>query len=920
MTSIVKLKEIIKNNFTKDSLFLAIKKIIPYLLAILIILTSGYAKVTTRQGAFNSTVLFVLLAVAIVFAVTFIIMLPKDFLSCIVHPIRSRLFKKKGLYLFLLTVVLTISFFVLYYIKGNEITTLAHYLLLIVFGFCFAAVVPFKKFVKYFNNTFLFVSIFSIIMYFFAIVSKELNLFTSLFTNKNGIVYYSYLDLFFYVNNGVPRNYGPFWEPGIFSLLLLLCIMFEFLFTRKPRWFYIAIYGLTLITTFSTSGIVLAVLAIPLYFTKSSNNKGLFFSLIIILAAIGVFLFLGQPSFNIPFFSTVFSKLFASAGLISFTTRLLSPVYGLYLGATSYGTGYGPNIFDNYYENLRLFGALEPIAQTSTLGWMSGSFGIIGFAFCIASVVLIYLYLKSLINAKTAFIVIIIIIFVINCEPMYAFSIFWIMFMYPISWSFKKAFFQQKHVDTLGTSISNSNSGVKLTVANLSWSLIIKILALIIGLGLYPLYIKYFGNKTVIDTFDGGSTTYGTVGLGAWLVILQILSWILTFDIGIGNGLKNKVVEAINQERRLDLKKYISCSYISNLVIIVLLLCIGLPILFSIDFNELLKVPAEVVSPNILKTAFALAFVSICIEFFLKIVLNIYQALQMQVIASVTPLISTILLLLFVFTVKLENVNDALLAISGYYIFSVNFPLLVLTIILFSKRFKDCKPSFKEWSFSYAKSVITLGGIYFLIQIFLLVINSTNKVIISNVYGASLVADYEPYSKLFSAICGVGSAISLPIWTLTIRADVKKDYVWMKKMEKTMAIISGLFAVASLFAAAVLQIVFNVWLKEETIVVNYYKAFAFAIWSSATICSYFVTAFSNGFKILKPQIIVFGIGAILKVPVFMLVRIIIPSVDWTALILIDSIIMILNVAICGSINHAVIKRKIDSSSFRIMSI
>lgn len=909
MLNQLSLRQNFKKVFSKEAVFSVLKSFIPYFLAVLIVLTSGYAKVTTRQGSFNSKVLLILLAVAIIFVVTFMLLLPKSFVRFIAHPIENKIYNKKRFYIAAITIIAILTFFTIYYFKGNEITTLAHYLLLIVFGFSFAVITSFKKFVRYYNNTFIFISIFSLILYVFAIFSKEANLFTAMFSNKNGILYYSYSDLFFFVNKGVPRNYGPFWEPGIYSLFLLVGIVFEILFIDKPRWFFVIVYGVSLLTTFSTSGIILAIFVAPLFFTKSNNKKIFYISLAVTFVLIFVFVLLGQPTFNIPFFSTVFSKLFSSAGLVSFTTRLLSPLYGLYLGMASFGIGYGPNIFDNLYEKLLLFGNTVTIAQTSTFGWLSGSFGIMGFIFCIACLMLIFSYLKNEFNTGTAVIVTFLTFFIINCEPMYAFSLFWVLFMFPIAWHFKRVLEEYQHNGTLYSSISKSNSGVKLTISNLSWSLIIKVAALLIGLLLYPLYVKYFGNKTEIAASNGELTTFGTVGLGAWLVILQILSWILTFDIGIGNGLKNKVVEAVNQNRRHDLKKYISCSYISNLIIISLLLLVGLPLLFSIDFNSALKISTTVISPKILKTAFALAFVSICLEFFFKIVLNIYQALQMQVVASITPLISTLLLLAYVSIVRIEDVNSALLSISAYYIFSVNFPLIILTIILFSKRFRDCIPSIKEWSFSYAKSIISLGGVYFLIQIFLLVINSTNKLIISNVYGPSFVANYEPYSKIFSAICAVGSAISLPIWTLTIRADVKKDYGWMKKMEKAMFALSVLFALGSFFAAAVLQILFNIWLKDETILVDYIKAFLFAFWASASICSYFVTAFSNGFKFLKPQIIVFGVGALIKLPIFMFVRALAPNVDWIILIAIDALIMTTNAVVNGIINHIIISKK-----------
>ena len=258
--------------------------------------------------------------------------------------------------------------------------------------------------------------------------------------------------------------------------------------------------------------------------------------------------------------------------------------------------------------------------------------------------------------------------------------------------------------------------------------------------------------------------------------------------------------------------------------------------------------------------------------------------------------------------------SPALIAISTFYIFSVNIPLIVLTIILFKTEFKDSKPSFKEWSFKVARSVVSLGGLFFAIQMCLLVINSTNKVIISNSFGAETVSTYEPYLKIFSAICAVASAVSLPIWTLVLRADSLKDYEWIRKMEKTTLKIVFVFAFGSLLAASLLQIIFNFWLGSETFTISYFKAFMFAIWAIASISSYFVSAFSNGLKILKPQIIVYGISAVAKPPLFFLIRYLFPGVDWTVLIIIDATIMTVYSVVLVIMNRRVLKQREKSIS------
>ena len=909
MDEALELKQTKKSSFLSKVVDFAKKFIVPIAIAIVILFTSGHARTTSRQGNFNQTVLFILFGITIIFIAFVAIKAPAKLYRSFLHPIKNKVYKNKLIYALLIPVIALAVFALIYYYKGNDIMTLGHYLLLIAFGLAFALIVKFETFVEYFNKTLLFLAIFSLIFFFIGQGYHSVPVYADTFNSVNDVSYRSILDLYFGYTYDFARNTGPFWEPGIYSLVLIIGIVFELLVKKKPNIIYILVFAGTVISTLSTSGMILLLCSAPLYFAKKKSRVPFYISLVVAGLLIFLFIYLGDPAHKVPFFSDIFAKLFnGSNSNGSFKTRLDSPFYGFDLFVKSRGLGFGPNVFDTKYEALRLRGNTEAIAQTSTFGWLMGSFGILGLYFLIAAVVCLFVYFFKKNNLRTSIFVVAFVVIMLNCEPMYAFSIFWILAMYPVAYMIKRSCVKQGFTESLTSSVSKSGSGTRLTFNNLSGSLVIKVLVLAVGLFTYPLYVKYFANFTPITDVTGNST-YGAIALGAWLVILQILSWVLTFDIGIGNGLKNKIVEAINENRRDDVKKYISCSYITNFAIVLVLLVVGVRVIDIIDFNAALNISKEVLSLGTLQMAFKLAYISICLEFFLKIVLNIYQALQKEVVASSMSLISTVLLLLFVSLARFESMEEALVAVSAFYIFSINVPLIILTIILFNTSLKDCKPSARDWSFPVAKSIIALGGLYFAIQLLLLVINSTNKVIISNSYGASTVTDYEPYLKIFSALTAVGSAISLPLWTLVLRADVRKDYVWMKKSKKMVLGFLILFVVAALTLAGLLQLIFNLWLGNNAIKVDYFKAFMFALWSITTIASYFASAYSNGLQLLKPQLLIYGVGAVIKIPLFFLTKKLVPNTNWVALIIIDAGIMLIAAVGMTLLNEIALKRR-----------
>ena len=130
--------------------------IFPLILAVVILFSSGYAKTTTRQGSFNTVVLAVLAVLTVIFVVAAIMRSPLEFYSRLRHPIKNKVFKNLTLYLITIPLLVFVAFLILYFINGNELFTILHYVLLMVFGFSLAMCVSLKTFAKYYNKTMLF--------------------------------------------------------------------------------------------------------------------------------------------------------------------------------------------------------------------------------------------------------------------------------------------------------------------------------------------------------------------------------------------------------------------------------------------------------------------------------------------------------------------------------------------------------------------------------------------------------------------------------------------------------------------------------------------------------------------------------------------------------------------------------------------
>ena len=111
---------------------------------------------------------------------------------------------------------------------------------------------------------------------------------------------------------------------------------------------------------------------------------------------------------------------------------------------------------------------------------------------------------------------------------------------------------------------------------NVAISLLLKGISIIVTLLNVPLAIRY------VDPMQ----------YGVWLTLSSMFTWFSLFDIGFGNGLKNKLTEALAKGDDTLARAYISTTYVAVTVISAGLFVIFLIVNFFVDWTVILNVPA----------------------------------------------------------------------------------------------------------------------------------------------------------------------------------------------------------------------------------------------------------------------------------------------------------------------------------------
>ena len=368
-----------------------------------------------------------------------------------------------------------------------------------------------------------------------------------------------------------------------------------------------------------------------------------------------------------------------------------------------------------------------------------------------------------------------------------------------------------------------------------------------------PLYIKYFDNSEA---------------LGLWYTILSLLNWITICDLGLGNGLRNRLTEALAKGEKDNAKKFISSTYVSMTCIIVPIALIGSAVILFADLNTFFNVDSSIVSAKTISNAMVILFLGVCLSFVLKVISSIIYAVQKSSINNFLSLITSVIPLLYVFLAKGSDLERNLISLTIVHVIAVNVPMLVASFVLFgNKMLRECKPSFRYCDKQTAKSMLGFGLRFFWAQIFFMLLNSTNEIFITRLFSSSDVVTYSIYNRLFTVVGSLFMLALTPLWSKITKDLAQRKYQKIRRTNRFLYLISAAAFAGELLMALCCQFIVNIWLQDEAIIVHYPTALVFALFGGTYIFNVVLTVVANGMADLRTQIVIYGISGVLKIPI-----------------------------------------------------
>lgn len=348
---------------------------------------------------------------------------------------------------------------------------------------------------------------------------------------------------------------------------------------------------------------------------------------------------------------------------------------------------------------------------------------------------------------------------------------------------------------------------------------------------------------------------------GVWLTILGVLSWINLLDIGLGNGLRNKLAEQIALEDWKLGKQYVSTAFSVLGLIVALLFVLYLIGARYLHWNSIFNISKITINLTPVMSVILVSYLGV---FFFTIINSIAHANQDSFIPGFISLVtnSSIVLLLFLFgAVGISGLSNLTLIYCG----STLSVLILFTIYLFRNKYAKIRPSIRYINKTLIKDIVGLGFKFFVLQIMNVVIFSSSSMVILQILGPSEVTKYQIVLKIFSVLTIISSLIMTPMWSAFTDAYVKEDFTWIRRtIRKIMFLMipfTILAAIITLFGNYFIQI----WLKRTfDIGIGLYTLMS--IFTLMTIWSTFFSYLLNGISKSNIQLAAVIFGGIINIP------------------------------------------------------
>lgn len=349
---------------------------------------------------------------------------------------------------------------------------------------------------------------------------------------------------------------------------------------------------------------------------------------------------------------------------------------------------------------------------------------------------------------------------------------------------------------------------------------------------------------------------------GIWLTLNSILMWINSFDIGLGNGMRNKLAEAVAKKEFNLGRAYVSTTFFMLIFLMAVLILAGSIAEPFVNWYDILNTNKNQV-PHLAEIVY-ISFLIFCLNFIFKFIGNVYLAMQLPAVNNLMVTLGHLLSLIIIFILT-QTTTGSLMFVAITYSMSPLVVYLVFYPITFFKAFPKFRPSFASFNVNYLKDLFNISIQFFLLQLSSILLFAFANLLISHMFGPENVTPYNIAYRYFTLVPMAMNIILAPMWSATTDAYAKGDYQWIiKSMRGIHKVLCGAYIILLLMVIAS-PLIYKIWIGTK-IEIPLVLSILIAIYVAILISSLAYSNFLNGLGKLRLQTINTILVAILFIP------------------------------------------------------
>ena len=348
---------------------------------------------------------------------------------------------------------------------------------------------------------------------------------------------------------------------------------------------------------------------------------------------------------------------------------------------------------------------------------------------------------------------------------------------------------------------------------------------------------------------------------GIWLTISSMLLWIDNMDIGLGNGLRNKVAEYMAHGERERTRSLISSTF-------AMLTCIIIPVMLVLLLLIVVGDPYQVFNatpdkaPH-LDQVLMVTVILVCTSFVFKLIGNFYMGIQLPAVSNLLIALGQTMALFGTYII-LWSGSHSLMHIALVNTAAPLFVYLLAFPYTFFYKYPHLRPTFRLIDFKEAKTVINMGVQFFIMQISGVILFMTSNLLISNLFSPELVTPYQITYRYFSIMLVVFTVICMPFWNATTDAYERGDMEWIRQATRKLRLMTIGIMICMIIMVVLSPWVYAIWIGD--IDIDMKMSIVMAVYIFILIYSLRYSYFINGIGKLRLQLIFTTTAAILFIP------------------------------------------------------